>query len=143
MAVEANRPRPRIGGESAGVRLLDVARLLQSASGALLVQTLLHGHLARVEWEEEKNRLLKMLFATLLGFACLLCVLLFAGALVLAASWETAYRFPALLCLILFYICGVALAWWRFQVWSALGAQTFAASREELAADADMLKGSL
>ncbi len=141
MAVEASRPRA--SDEPGVVGLLDVARLLQSASGALLAQTLLHGHLARVEWEEEKNRLLKMLLAILLGFAFLLCVLLFAGALVLAASWETAYRFPALLCLILFYGCGVAAAWWRFQVWSALGAQTFAATREELAADAGVLKRSL
>ncbi len=143
MAVEAIQPRPKAGGEPGGVRLLDVARLLQSASGALLVQTLLHGHLARVEWEEEKNRLLKMLLATLLGFACLLCILLFGGVLILATSWETAYRIPALLCLILFYGCGVAAAWWRFQVWSALGAQTFAATREELAADAGVLKNSL
>ena len=130
-------------GEPAAVKLLDVARLLRSAKGALLVQALLHGHLARIEWEEEKNRLLKMLLATLLGFACLLCVLLFGGALILAASWETAYRIPALLCLILLYGCGVAAAWWRFRAWSALGTQTFAASREEFAADASLLKASL
>ena len=104
---------------------------------------MLHGQLARIELEEEKNRLLKMLAATLLGFACLLCVLLFAGALVLAATWETRYRIEACAGLVILYGIGTAAAWRRFQAWSAQSDQTFAASREELAADAALLKSSL
>jgi uncharacterized membrane protein YqjE len=129
--------------DPAGVTLLDAVRILRSASGALSVQALLHGQLARIELEEEKNRLLKMLAATLLGFACLLCVLLFAGALVLAASWETRYRIEACAGLVILYGIGTAAAWRCFQAWSAQSGRSFAASREELAADAALLKSSL
>jgi len=126
-----------------GIGLLEAVRNLHAAGGALLVQGMLHGQLARVEWEEEKNRLLKMLLATLFGFACMLCVLLSAGALVLAAAWETAYRTPAFLGLILLYGFGAVAAWRRLRAGAALGDQAFAASREELAADATLLKTSL
>ena len=133
-------PAPALTTEPAGINLVDAVRILHSAGGALSVQAVLHGQLAQVEWEEEKNRLLKMLAVTLLGFACLLCVALFAGGLVLAVTWETAYRIHALACLVLLYGLGTAEAWRRFQALSALGGQIFAASREELAADAVLLR---
>jgi len=129
--------------DPAGINLLDAVRIVRSAGGALSVQALLHGQLARIELEEEKNRLLKMLAATLLGFACLLCVLLFAGALVLAATWETRYRIGACAGLVILYGIGTAAAWRYFQAWSAQNDQSFAASREELAADAALLKSNL
>jgi uncharacterized membrane protein YqjE len=141
MAVVATAPTA--AADPAGVNLLDAVRILRSAGGALSVQALLHGQLARIELEEEKNRLLKMLAATLLGFACLLCVLLFAGALVLAATWETRFRIEACAGLVILYGIGTAAAWRYFQDWSAQSNQTFAASREELAADAALLKNSL
>lgn len=119
---------------------LDAVRILRAAGGGLLSQATLHAQLAGVEWEEEKNRLLKMLAITLLGFACLLCTLLFAGGLALAATWETVYRLPALIALvILFGSCTVA-TWQLFQAQATLGSQSFAASREELAADTALLK---
>lgn len=124
-------------------QLLDAIRILHSAGGALSVQASLHGQLAQVEWEEEKNRLLRMLVVTLLGFACLLCVLSFSGGLLLAATWDTAYRIPAAAGLVVAYGFGVAVAWQRFQALSALGGKVFAASREELAADAALLKSGL
>lgn len=130
-------------GVTSGINPLDAVRILRSAGGSLLAQALLHGQLARVEWEEEKNRLLKMLAVTLLGFACLLCAMLFAGAMVIAASWETAYRFHALAGLIFLFGAGTAAAWRRFQALSALGSEIFAASREELAADTALLKKNL
>jgi uncharacterized membrane protein YqjE len=110
------------------------------AAEALVIQGLLHAQLARIEWEQEKNRLLKMLAVTLLGFACLLCVLLFAGALVLAMTWETPYRIAAVAGLVLLYGSGTAMAWRRFRALSALGGEIFTASLEELAADAALLK---
>lgn len=128
---------------ASGFELLDTLRVLQSAGGALSVQASLHGQLARIDWEDDKRRLLKMLAITLLGFACLLCALLFAGGLLLAAIWGTAYRVPAVAGLVLLYSLGVVTAWQRFQALSALGAQAFAASREELATDAALLKASL
>jgi uncharacterized membrane protein YqjE len=121
---------------------LDAVRILHAAGGALFAQALLHTELAGVEWQEEKNRLLKMLAIALLGFACLLCTLLFAGGLALATTWDTAYRIPTFAGLVILFSLGTVTAWRRFQAQAALGSQSFAASREELAADTALLKAS-
>lgn len=122
---------------------LDMVRLLQSAGGALLVQALLHGQLARIEWQEEKARLLRLLVATVLGFACLLCLLLFAGGLVAAAAWDTAWRLPALAAITVLFGAALAVAWRRMLAVAALGDRAFAGLREELAADAALLRSKL
>jgi uncharacterized membrane protein YqjE len=119
-----------------------VIRMLHSAGGALFTQAGLHGQLVRVEWEVEKDRLLKMLVTALLGFASVVCVMLFAGALVIAFSWDTAYRIPAAVTLAAVYALGAAIAWHRFKRLSALGSQAFAATREELAADLALLRST-
>jgi uncharacterized membrane protein YqjE len=103
----------------------------------------LHGQLAQVEWGEEKNRLLKMLVGALLGFACLLCVMLSLGALTLALCWETVYRIPVAAVLVALYGLGTGFAWRRFVALSALSGQSFAATRLELAADLALLRSKL
>ncbi|MWV17377.1 hypothetical protein F3I16_15140 [Pseudomonas sp. L-22-4S-12] len=123
--------------------MLALLRLLRSAGRALFAQAALHGQLARVEWAEEKHRLLQMLLTSLLGFACLLGVLLLGNALVLALSWATPYRIPALLGLLTVHGLGGLLAWRRLQALAARSCQGFAATRAELAADIDLLKRSL
>jgi uncharacterized membrane protein YqjE len=137
-SAQVTQSRPTTG--SAGFSPLDAIRILNSAGGALFIQGLLHTELARIEWAEEKRRLLTMLAITLLGFASLLCALVFAGGLVLAATWETPYRIAAVACLVLLYGLGAAVAWRRFRAVSALGGEIFTASLEELAADAALLK---
>jgi uncharacterized membrane protein YqjE len=122
---------------------LGAIHLLRSSGKALFAQLVLHGELARVEWAEEKSRLTKMLVAGLLCFAGLLCVMLFGGITVLTLSWETAYRIPATVALLVVYASATAFAWRRLQMLSALGDQSFAATREELAADLAMLKSKL
>lgn len=129
--------------DSAAINPLDVLRLLRSAGTAILAQLALHGQLARVEWAEEKNRLLKMLVVAVLGFAGLLCVMLLLAALVLALSWDTQYRVPAVMALIAVFGLGTGIAWHRFQALSAQSSQSFAATREELAADLALLKSKL
>ena len=129
--------------EPAGIIPLHAVRILQHAGGAMFVQALLHGQLAALEWEVEKHRLLRMLAITLVGFACLLCALLFAGGLALSATWETGYRIHALASLVLLFSIGTAAAWRRFADQSTDGNKTFAASREELAADVAVLKENL
>ena len=79
---------------------LDAIRILNSAGGALFAQARLHRQLVRVEWEEEKVRLLKLLVAALLGLAGLLCFMLFAGIAVLASSWDSGYRIPVAVILV-------------------------------------------
>lgn len=122
---------------------LDVVRILRSAGAALFTQATLHGQLARVEWAEEKARLLRMLVVGLLGFASLLCVMLAVGALVLAFSWDTAYRIPAAVALLAAYGLGAGFAWVRIKALSAQSSQAFAATREELAANLALLKSNL
>jgi uncharacterized membrane protein YqjE len=118
-------------------------RLLLSAAGPLMAQADLHGQLARVEWAEQKERLLKMLVLALLCYTGALCVMLLVGALVLAFSWDTQYRIPVALALAAIYGLGTLLAWQRFRTLSALNGETFAATREELAADLAVLRSSL
>jgi uncharacterized membrane protein YqjE len=84
-----------------------------------------------------------MLLVMLFGFAGTLCVMVFVGVLVLAFSWETAYRIPASIALIAVYALGIAIAWRRLQALSALSGQAFAATREELAADIAMIRSKL
>lgn len=123
--------------------MLDIARLLRSGGDELLLQLLLLMRLARIEWQQERLRLLHMLGVGLIGFACLLAVMLFSGGLLVAAAWDTGYRLPALLGLVLIYGAGLGLAWRRLQTISALGEQSFSALREELAANAAVLKRNL
>ena len=127
---------------SASLNPLGAVRILHAAGGALFSQALLHAELAGVEWQEEKHRLLKMLTFALLGFACLLCALLFAGGLALAATWDTAYRLPTLGVLVILCGLGTFAARRGFEAQVALGNHSFAASRQELAADVAVLRAS-
>ena len=136
----ATSPGPSEVRGSGPMAMLDALRMLHAAGGALLTQAMLHGQLARVEWAQERSRLLKMLAVTLLGFAGLLCALLFTGALILALAWDTAYRIPSLLALILAYGLGTGIAWRRLRMLSAQGEYSFAATREQLSADLALIR---
>jgi len=129
--------------ETVSIRTAEVLRILRSAGGALLLQAALHGQLLRVEWAEEKSRLLKLVMATLLGFVCLLGLMAALGALLLALYWDTPYRILAVSVLMALYGLGMALAWRLFRSQAALGTRSFAASRSELAADLELLRSQL
>lgn len=109
----------------------------------IFTQAALQGQLARVEWAEEKIRLMKMLAFILLGFACVLCFMVFAGVLALVLSWETAYRIQVIIALITVYGIGIGIAWHRLDILSGQGNQAFAATREELAADMALINSKL
>lgn len=130
----------RHGKESESIDLLSALRIARSAGGALCTQASLYGKLARIEWQEEKNRLLKMFIFGLIGFICILCFMLFIGLLVLVLSWETNYRILALTSLIAVYGVGIGIAWQRFQALSARNKQSFAGTREEFATDLALLR---
>ena len=127
--------------ESGAVGPLDAVRILRTAGGAMFDQAVLHTQLARIEIDEEKNRLLHMLVIVLVGFGCWLCALLVAGMLMLAVFWDTPYRLAVAAALVLIHSLGAGVAWQRFKFWSARGGQLFATSRQELAADAAVLRG--
>jgi uncharacterized membrane protein YqjE len=110
---------------------------------ALLVQMELHGRLARVEWEIEKNRLQQSLLMMLLGFACLICALLSLNILIISLSWATDYRIHAILALIAFYLLGLVLCCLRLTKLGAKSAQTFCATRAEVSADIELMRSQL
>jgi uncharacterized membrane protein YqjE len=139
----SNEAAMRHGKESDGIDLLRTLRIVRSAGGALCTQANLYGKLARIEWLEEKNRLMKMFMFGLMGFACLLCVMLFIGLLVVILSWDSAYRVLAISSIIILYGVGIGISWLYFHALSALNTQSFAATREELATDLALLKSRL
>lgn len=136
-------PAPSLKNASASFNPLGALRLMRSAGRALLGQAGLYGQLARLEWAEEKNRLVKMLAAGAIVFACLLCTMLFVGLLVLALSWNTPYFIAAIAAMIAIYIAGSGIAFYVLQSQAALGERAFAATREEFAADIALIKSKL
>jgi uncharacterized membrane protein YqjE len=134
-------PTPTAAGRAE--QPLALLRLLQSAGGALSTQALLQAQLARIEWQEARQYLLRMLVAAVVGFACLLCTLLLVAAAALLATWGTPYRIHMVVGLIVLSIIGTAFGYWRFQINADLANRSFAASAEELAADANILKAHL
>jgi len=84
-----------------------------------------------------------MLAAGTVAFACLLCAMLFGGLLVLALSWNTPYFIAAIVLMIVIYIAGLGIAFYILQSQAALGERSFAATREEFAADIALIKSKL
>jgi uncharacterized membrane protein YqjE len=131
------------GESQATPSVLAVLRLLRLCGRALLGQAGLHAELARVEWQELKQQLGALLLVAALGLACLLCLLLAAGALAVAFSWDSGWRIPVALGVLLVYAVAAMLAWQRCQALAAQSAQAFAATRTEIAADIALLRSRL
>lgn len=122
---------------------LNVLRLFRSAGAALMAQAALHGKLAGIEWAEEKSRLARLAIAAILAFVSASCFILLSGIVAIALSWNTPYQIAVIAGVLLFYALIVLLAGISLTRQIALGAHSFAATREEIAADLAMLKGKL
>ncbi len=146
---DASRESPEAGpadllvADVSGVNAMRVLRLLRSASAAVFAQANLHSRLAGIEWAQEKRRLAWMLIALLFAMACLLCLLLVGGAVLLLAFWDSTHRASAIIALLAIYGLGALLAGWLITVLSRQGGQAFAATREEIAADIAMIRSKL
>ena len=140
-APASGTPGPKSQGSSSDPLL--ALRQLHAAGGALFTQMTLHGKLMSLEWAAEKNRLLNMLVVILLGIASVICVMLTIAALVLAFSWNTSFRVPSVIGLLAFYLLLLHICWRHFKELSALGSKSFAASRQEIAADIAVFRGKL
>lgn len=122
---------------------LSALRLLRSAGGALCAQAELHSQLARVEWAEEKIRLARLAIAALAALVSAICLLLLGSLIALALSWNTPYQTPAVAAVLVFYVVLLLCAVRVLTKQIALGALSFAATREEISADLAMLKAKL
>jgi len=139
-------PEPPAQAMAAGATSISTAQLLRivrTSGGALLQQAALHGQLLRVEWAQERARLLKLAVAALLGFVCLLGLMAALGTLLLALYWDTPYRIAAVSVLVTLYGVGLLLAWRLYGSQAARGRDSFATSRSELAADLELLRSQL
>lgn len=122
---------------------LSAIRLLRSAGGALLAQAALHARLASVEWAEEKARLARIAIAAVLAIVSAFCLIFLSGIVAIALSWNTPYQAVGVASVLAFYaliaiVSGISL---KRQI--ALGTMSFAATREEIAADLAMFKAKL
>ncbi len=122
---------------------LSALRLLRSAGGALFAQAALHSQLARVEWAEEKIRLTRIAIAALVGLVSAICLLLLGSLVAMALSWNTPYQIPVTSTVLVIYLLIFLVAVRTLTRQVALGALSFAATREEIAADIALLKAKL
>lgn len=116
---------------------------LRIAARTLLAQGALHGELLLLEWEEEKQRLSRMLVTLLVGMLCLFCSLLSIGALVLILSWNTPYQHVVLYALVSGFCLCTAAACYRLHVLALLGQQAFADTRAEFSAELALIRHQL
>ena len=130
-------------GATKSVNLAGMMQMLNSASDALLAQAGLHRQLASLEWQQEKNRLLSMLAAFLLGFSCFICLLIFVGITVVTLSWNSDYQWLSLLSVCSAYALASYLAWRRFMHEASRAGGFFPGTRAELAADLALIKSKL
>ncbi|MES2603805.1 MAG: phage holin family protein, partial [Pseudomonadota bacterium] len=97
----------------------------------------------RLDWAEEKQRLLRLLLALLAGTICLFCSLLSLGALVLIVSWNTPYQHAALYALVGFFCTGTLAAGYCLHRLVLQGSEAFADTRAELSADLALIRSKL
>ena len=143
MHTEHSQSNPPSSADSKNFNPISFVRLMRSAGGAIFAQASLHSQLARVEWAEEKTRLMNMAIAALSGFVFLLCFMIFIGVLVIAFTWETQFRIAGLSVMTAIYAAGAFFAFQRFTKLAALSNQAFAATRKEVAADIALIKSRL
>lgn len=138
-------PAPDVGAGAAhaAINPLELIAALRSAGKPLFAQLALHGQLVRIELAEERSRLLQMVVAALLCFIALLCAMILAGVVALAFAWDTPYRIPAAIAVVGVFVLVTGLALWRLRVLVARGRQSFAATREEIAADLALLRSRM
>lgn len=122
---------------------MEIIKRLRSMAKMLLTRLELHGQLVCVEWAEEKQRLRQLLVVSLLGFVFLFCGLLFVGIFAIALSWATDYRIHVIGGMLALYILGFCLCAYQFSILTERSSASFAATREEVAADLALIRSQL
>ena len=122
---------------------MEIINRLRSLAKIVLTRLELHGQLVGVEWAEERQRLQQLMAISLLGFIFLICAFLFIGFLAIAFTWDSHYRMHTIVAMLVFYMLGLAVCVYRFACLAARSSATFAATREEVAADLALLRSQL
>lgn len=122
---------------------MEIIKRLRSMAKIAITRLELHGQLISVEWAEERQRLQQLLVISLLGFILLICALLFVGIFAIALSWATDYRIHVIGAMFALYILGFCLCVYKFSALIGRSSASFAASREEVAADLALIRSQL
>lgn len=122
---------------------MEIITRLRSLAKIVLTRLELHGQLVSVEWAEERQRLQQLMAISLLGFIFLFCTFLFIGFLAVALTWGSDYRIHTIAAVLLFYVVGFGVCAYRFVCLAARSSATFAATREEVAADLALIRSQL
>lgn len=122
---------------------MEILKRLRSMAKIVLARLELHGQLVSVEWAEERQRLQQLFAVSLLGFIFLLCAFLFIGFFVVALAWASDYRLHAIAAMLVFYIVGCCVCVYRVVSLAARSSASFAATREEVAADLALIRSQL
>jgi uncharacterized membrane protein YqjE len=122
---------------------MEIIKRLRSMAKIVLTRLELHGELISVEWAEERQRLQQLLAISLLGFIFLFCALLFVGIFAIALTWTSDYRIHTIAVMLALYTVGFGVCAYRFTCLAARGSATFAATREEVAADLALIRSQL
>lgn len=122
---------------------MEIIQRLRASAAIVLVQMELHGRLVGIEWQQEKNRLQQMLVFSVLGLVFFTCCLFCIGLLVITLGWPTAYRLQTIAGVIVFYAAGATMCYLRCKHFSAQGANAFAGTRAEIAADVALIRSQL
>lgn len=120
---------------AAGSSAFATWRLLRASSDVIGDHTAATFELLILEWQEERARLLRLLFLTLVATACVLLLIGFAGLFLLAAVWETPLRIPVAAALLVLFASGAWLSWRKARSVNVSGTRPFMTLCEELAKD--------
>ena len=127
-----------LGGTGRGIfRLL---RFFQCTAPALLDHVELTLKLAQIEWQQEQQRLINVIQATVLLSFCAAMFFTFASAVILASLWESPYRSATVAVILALYALGGAAAWIRLHRLIQQADARFSATRAELARDLALIR---
>lgn len=122
---------------------MEIITRLRAMAKIVLTRLELHGQLVSVEWAEERQRLQQLLAISLLGFIFLFCTLLFVGIFAIALTWASDYRIHTIAAMLVLYTVGFGVCAYRIACLAARSSATFAATREEVAADLALIRSQL
>ena len=122
---------------------MDIIQRLRAIGKTILVQLELHGQLIQVEWAIEKHRLQQSLIMLLLAFSCFFGFILTISLLLLTLAWPTEYRIHTIVSLIGIYAVGLFVCCYRLNKLIALSGLAFAETRNEIAAECQLIRNQL
>lgn len=123
--------------------MMDMLRALSSIKNTVEAQAGLYSQLLQLEWEEQKRRYTRIMCLLAIAFFCLGCFFIFAGVFFLVLIWDHELRNWFIAAMLVVYALIALIAILRMRSLQASWGRPFAAVRDELKADLDIIKSRL